>query len=211
MNRELVSYTYDFASYLLGLSFLDNFSLQRIILYGSIVRGEVLESSDIDLFFDIKGSQKDIEALKNKIRKAADLFYVSDRVKKWELKGVANKFSVIVGNIEEKQWTDLRDSISTYGITLWERFQFQPSGELQRHMLFSWVSHGAAIRDRVNLCRRMYGYSIGKSHYPGLLGRINGQRIGDGIILVPAEYSNEVRKVLRDLKIKYKMREIFMQ
>lgn len=209
MNRDLVSYAYDFASYILGLSFLERFNLRRIILYGSAVRGEATASSDIDLFFDVEGSEKDSEALRDKMQKAADLFYSSDRIKKWELKGVSNKFSIIVGALDDKQWDDLRDAISMHGVTLWERFQARPSGELQRYMIFSWVSKGAEIRDRINLCRRLYGYSVHKSHYAGLLEKINGRRISDGVVIVLAEHSNTVRQVLRDLKIKYEMKEVF--
>jgi len=47
-NNELVSYAMDFASYLA----LKVDGIDRIVLYGSVVRGDFDENSDVDLFVD---------------------------------------------------------------------------------------------------------------------------------------------------------------
>lgn len=211
MNKQLTGYAYDFISYLIGMSFWDDLNLRSIVLYGSAARGEADESSDVDLFVDAIASETELKVLDSKIRKAENSFYLSERMKKWEIKGVKNRFSILIGNLQEEKWSDLRNTISLYGITLWERFQAKPSGELKRYVIFSWVSKGASMSERVNLCRRMYGYKVSKTHYPGLLQSIEGRRLSDGVVMVPAEHSNKVRSMLRELKMKYSLLEVFMQ
>ncbi len=203
---ELIGYAYDFVSYLTSKSFWDKANIRQIILYGSVARGDAEKSSDIDMFVDTSEPK---EALEKQIHNAEDLFYKSDRIKKWKLKGISNELSIIIGDLSGKAWDDLRDTISIYGITMWARFQAAPSGERQRSIIFSWSGEGATKQSQVNLCRRLYGYTVVGKHYQGALDKLGGKKLANGAVLVSAEYSNKIRKILRDLKMKYKAKEVF--
>ncbi len=51
-KNELIAYASDFVSYL--LSKFKEGEINRVILHGSIARGDFDEESDIDLFIDVK-------------------------------------------------------------------------------------------------------------------------------------------------------------
>ena len=84
-KNELIAYALDFASYLISKVG----KIDRIILHGSVARGDFDEESDIDLFIDSR------EKIEKKVNKLIDSYYKTKKFKEWELKGVSNEFSCI--------------------------------------------------------------------------------------------------------------------
>src|SRR3989338_5004302 len=116
MKREnLISYSANFASFVLDSEHFKD--IDRIILFGSVARGNFDVESDIDIFIDTK---KDIE---KGVKKLIMLFNESEIHRKWLLRGLRNLISVKVGDIEK--WNLKRDVISE-GIILYGKFKDVP-------------------------------------------------------------------------------------
>ena len=116
MKREdLIAYSASFVSLLLEEPITKD--IDTIILFGSIVRGNFDEESDIDMFIDTK---KDIE---KEVQRTLMLFRKSMTQKKWELKGVKNELSIKVGEV--KKWGLKRDILSD-GIVLYGKYKAVP-------------------------------------------------------------------------------------
>ena len=109
-KTELHSYALDFASYLLS----NTGGIQRIILFGSVARGDFDKESDIDLFIDT--NDKKLEKI---IPKLTDSFYSTEKAKRWKLKGITHHFSCLVGELDSSEWKDLKRSIINHEIVLY--------------------------------------------------------------------------------------------
>ena len=189
LNKQ-VAYAVDFVSFL-----VERVKVKRIILFGSVARGEATANSDIDLF--VEGPEKEI-------RKVKQEFLKSKRHEYWLLKGVKNDLNVVVGKLDE--WKDLKNSIISNGITLFGKFQEMPVKGVHK-TIFSWENIKPESK-RVLLSKRIFGYSKGNKSYPGFVHKHNGERIGKGIIIVPLENSSVFMKLFREMKIAVKIRKI---
>lgn len=202
MNKfELISYGMDFASFLLRSSVSNRIS--RIILFGSVVRGDFDEESDVDIFVD---SKHNIEMEVNKILKS---FEISDINEKWRLKGIKNPLSVKVGDLEK--WK-LRRNVISDGIVLYGKYKEMPM-DVKYYLLFSLDFKGLDRNKKVSVWRKLYGYKqkIGSKSYVsrGLLNEVDGKKIDKGVIVVPVENKEKVVDFFKKNKIKYGINEIW--
>jgi len=93
-KNELISYAMDFASYL-----IDKIpEIDRIILYGSVARGDFDKDSDIDLFIDTK------EKIEKKIIKTLENYEKTSKFKEWKLKSIDNEIHTIIGELDSDEW-----------------------------------------------------------------------------------------------------------
>lgn len=197
-SKTLLGYAIDFVSFLLERT--DVNYIKRIILFGSVARGEASGKSDIDLFIDVieKSLERDVKKIKEE-------FLKSKRYKNyWLLKGIKNDFNIIVGKLDE--WKDLRDSIISNGIVLYDKFEEIPKKGVHK-VIFSW-ENVKPESNRVLLSKRLFGYKKDKKSYKGLVQRYNGERIGKGIITVPLVNANTFLKLFRNMKISVKIRKV---
>ena len=104
-RNELISYAMDFASYL-ALKVAD---IDRILLFGSVARGDFDDESDIDLFIDADLNPKEVQPI-------LGLYELSEENKKYKLEGIKNKISLKIGKLDE--WK-LKRSIISNGILLY--------------------------------------------------------------------------------------------
>ncbi|PIN92670.1 hypothetical protein COU61_01400 [Candidatus Pacearchaeota archaeon CG10_big_fil_rev_8_21_14_0_10_35_13] len=197
---ELISYSLDFASFL--IQSLDNLeSISSIILFGSVAREEADKDSDIDIFIDIvkidKKLTKKIEGIKSK-------FFDSVKFKKyWKLMGVDNEINIIVDELDN--WK-LKDSMIGNSIILYQKYSSTISGG-DKKALLSWGSIKPESR-RVTLNKKLFGYKHYKKHYPGLLNKFNGSKMSTNTIMIPVEQLNLFIKEFRKLKIPVKILRI---
>ena len=126
-RNDLIAYALDFTSYL--VSEIEN--LDRIILYGSVAKGEFDEESDIDLFIDTK------EKIDKKVNKVIDNYYKTKKFMEWELKGINNTISCIVGILDSEEWKDLKRSIMNTGIILYGKYKGEVE-KINQYTLFSF-------------------------------------------------------------------------
>ncbi len=201
MRKEnLIAYATSFISFLLDEPISNK--IEKIILFGSIARGNFDKESDIDLFIDTKG---DIE---KEIFKVLNLFKESETHKKWLLKGLENEISLKIGNLNKWQ---LKRDILTDGIMLYGKFKELPEN-LEYYLLLSLSFKNFKKVHQVKLWRKLYGYrqKVGNKVYEtvGLIKELNGSRIESSII-IPIKNKKELLSFLNKEKIIYKLSEIW--
>lgn len=195
-KNELTAYALDFASYLIPKIE----KIDRIILHGSIAKGNFDEESDVDLFIDTKEKE-------GKINKIADNYYKTKKFKEWELKGISNKISIIVGELDSKEWQELKRSIINTGIILYGKYKSEVE-KINQYDLFSFENI-KPDKKRIAIFRKLYGFKIGKKQYPGITNKINAIKVGKGCLLVPAEHVNELQRYFQEKKVAVKIYDIW--
>lgn len=202
MKREsLISYALSFVSYLFNKEIAKR--INKIILFGSVARGDFDDESDIDLFIDTdEKSEKEIE-------KELSVFKKTETQRKWELKGLKQNISLKMGNLDE--WKSLKRSIISDGVLLYGKFEQAPEG-IKQYSLFELKFGKLARNKKVILWRRLYGHNQkanGKIYSTkGKLYEFEGKRIEKGIV-VPAGKVREAIDFLEKEKIKYTIRDVW--
>ncbi len=204
MNRGLFAYIYDFLSIVLDKT--DN--INAIILFGSIARGNFSKKSDIDLFFDIKSGVKEIE---KKIFECINEFEIIAE-KKWIPRGIDNPIRPIIGNIEDKRWSALKNDLISEGIMLYGKYEELPKN-LKHFMLFKYEL-SKEPKDKVKLIRKLFGYKTIKNkrvyEQKGIVDEIGGRKIGN-IVLIPIKEASSFFEILNKNKIKSLIEEIWIK
>jgi len=196
-KNELLSYAMDFASYII----LKTEGIRRIILHGSVARGDFNENSDIDLFFD---SDKNLE---EKIKKLAGEYCKTKKFNEWNLKGIENPFSIIAGNLDGKEWKKLKRAIINTGIILYGKYK-EDVNKINQYVMLSFENIKPEEK-RVSVYRKLFGFNIGKQKYPGLLKEARGVRIGKGVVLIPIENISKIEDYLREKKVSVKIYDVW--
>jgi len=196
-RNELTSYALDFTAYLISKIK----EIDRVLLHGSVARGDFDEESDIDLFIDAK------ENLGKKVNKIVDNYYKTKKFRDWELKGIDNPISVIVGKLDSKEWKDLKRSIINTGIILYGKYKAE-SEKVNQYTLFSFEGI-KPDKKRILIFRKLFGFKVGKKKYPGFIEKINGIKIAKGSVLVPIEHTNELKRYFQDKKVAVKLYDLW--
>lgn len=197
----LKGYASYFAAYLVNnLKSLNN--ITKIVLFGSVARDEATKESDIDIFIEVKKKTKKFE---KEIKEAEESFYLSREAALFKAKGIDNRFSIKHGEL--KDWKDLYRSIASTGIVLYGPYEAQglPSGT-KHYIIIFWESIG---RNRGAFLNKLYGFTVKGRHYPGILLKFGGRRIGKSCVMLPIQYKNDLFKLLKDYEVKAKILEVF--
>ena len=202
-KHELISYSMDFCSFLLRSQI--GADIKRIILFGSVARGDFDNESDIDLFIDTDEKKK-VELAAKIILKS---FEMSDTNEKWRLKGLKNTLSIQIGQIEK--WDLYRSAISS-GILLYGRFEEMPKNIKYYTMIVLDFSKIERNR-KISIWRELYGYrqKVGANIFTskGLLEGLEGKKIERSVIAVPASNKSKILDFINKNKIKYKIFELW--
>ncbi|MBU0929528.1 MAG: nucleotidyltransferase domain-containing protein, partial [Nanoarchaeota archaeon] len=195
LKNSIRALAYSFISYILEKIEFDR--MNKIILFGSVARGDADEESDIDIFIDTNDKN-----LKGEITDLTNSFYNSTIYKDyWLLLGVKNEVKCIVSKLDEWQ---LNRSIISEGITLFDKTVSKINGKF--FAMFKISIKGEAKR-KLKLWRMLYGYNqkVGKKIYSseGLIKKYNGKKISQGVFIIPLSKSQTIMSLLRKEKIKY--------
>lgn len=193
-KNKYISYAMDFASY--AIEKLEN--IDRIIIHGSIARGDFDEESDIDLFIDTK--EKNAE---NKIKKILEDYYKTSKFKQWELKGINNPLSIISGNLDSEEWKDLKRAMINTGIILYGKYT-EKIEKTNQYVLFSFENI-KPDKKRISFYRKLFGFTLNKKHYSGIAEKIQAFKLGKGCLLVPIAKANELKQFFQNNKITVKL------
>ncbi len=193
-KNKLLSYAMDCASYI--ISKVED--INRIILHGSTTRGDFDEESDIDLFIDTKNKK-----LEKTVQNVLNNYYKKDTYKKWELKGINNPISIIVGNLDSDEWKDLKRAMMNTGIILYGKYK--ASAEKVNHYTLFSFENIKPDKKRVAIHRKLFGFNLNKKNYPGLIEKFNAIKINKGTILIPKEYVNKLKEYFQKQKITIKL------
>ena len=199
-RNELIAYAIDFVSYLIS----KEPEINRVILHGSVARGDFDDESDIDIFVDIL---KYDEKTEKKINNIADGYYKTKKFKEWELKGIKNTFSLIVGSLDSKDWKDLKRSIINTGIILYGKYK-EETEKIKQYTLFSFENI-KPDKKRVVVFRKLFGFKLKDKSYTGLINKYKGIRVGKGAVLVPIESVNDLKRYFQEKKISAKMYDLW--
>ncbi len=203
-QHELISYVYDLVSQLMDKPELFK-AIRRIILFGSVVRGDYTEQSDVDLFIDVENAAPKVQLLVNK-----ELSKFEIKCKKmWYLRKISLPIKAIVGNLEAEEWKELRNEISSYGKLLYGKYEQTPS-ELKQKLLLSYDLKKISQKRKMSFLRKLYGYSLkkGKRTYisEGILTPNSYERISQGVITSPENWS-KIKPLLKSHHVAYTLRE----
>ena len=198
-NSDVQAYASTFTSFLmrkLGDNIKD---IDRIILYGSVAKGNAMKNSDVDIFIDTK---KD---LKKEVSDIIDEFYKSREALLFKTKRIENEINVKTGEL--KNWRELHRSITSTGVTLWGRYEaLEKTIGSQHKIIFYWDK---IEKNRGAFLNKIYGFKSGEKRYTGLLEKINGEKIGKSSIILPIEYKEEIIGLLKKYGVHAKSIEIF--
>ena len=201
-RNELISYAAGFASFLLSSEIADR--IERIILFGSVASGSFDEESDIDIFVDSR------EDIKKEVGKVVKAFRESDFCRRWRLKGIKNELSVKTGDLSK--WGSLKRSVTSSGIVLYGRYMGVPE-ELGYYVLVKTDFRGMKRNEKIGIWRKLYGYTqtVGGKKYSheGIVKKLGGRKITDGVVLIPGGKKSEFLKLLNANRIKYEIYEIW--
>ncbi len=209
--NNIISYIYDFVSQILeNESLFDN--IKRIILFGSTARGDYTKKSDIDLFLDIKDLRKS-EEIKEIIKKEINKFETRAE-KSWFLRGINLPIKVIVGDISQKKWDELREEILSYSKIVYGKFEQLPE-KLEHKILVSYDIKNLEQKHKMAFLRGLYGYTIkkGKKLYSqeGLINEISGERLNMCVVSINSEDFATLKELLKEYKVEYKLKDVWVK
>lgn len=200
-QSRILAYASTFVTFLIRNIAVDLKYIKAIIVYGSVAKGEASAESDVDIFVDTSN-----EKIAQKIENIADSFLDSREAALYKTEGVGNEINVKVGELHK--WKDLHHSIMNSGIVLWQKYKSEKVPEDTKHnYLFFWDKIG---KNRGAFLNILYGYTIRKKKYKGLVEKKAGMRTGKSSILVPAEYQEEFIELFKKYKVQVRQKEVWV-
>ncbi len=177
-------------------------NIVRIVLYGSAAKGEATKESDIDIFIE---TNKITAKFGKEIKEAGERFYKSREAALFKARGVENRFSIKYGYL--KDWKELYVSIASTGVVLYGPYEAHelPSGTKHFIIIF-WERIG---RNRGAFLNKLYGFRVKGKHYPGILLKVGGRKLGKSCVMLPVQYKSDIFKLLRSHEVEAKVLEVF--
>lgn len=200
-RESLIGYAISFTSFLLDSKV--GKKIKKIILFGSVARGDFTEESDIDLFIDTKSN------IENEVNRTFTLFTSSKTEEIWKLKGVKNNISLKVGELNK--WKSKREIISS-GLMLYGKYNELPEKTKYYAMIKIDVKEMKTAK-QMKIWRRLYGYKqkVGKKVYEieGLVNKSGGLKVGKAVFLIPMENRKNIIDFLKKNKVKHTINELW--
>ena len=197
-RNEIIAYAMDFASYLISKSG----DVNKVILHGSVARGDFNDNSDIDLFIDVHDKK-----MEKKIHTIEDNYYKTESYHRWKLKGLKNDLSLIIGKLDSDEWKDLKRAILNTGLILYGKYTEGNKGG-KHYVMFSFENIKPESK-RVSLFRKLFGFKAGKKRYEGLSGKFGLKRLGKGTIIAPIEHVRELKQYFLQNKISVRLYDVW--
>jgi len=196
--RKSLGYVFDFASFL----FLEKELADKVIsvyLFGSAVRNELDEGSDIDIFINCRKTDENfiLKASESARRK----FTASADFEKWKALGFTYPLSIKAGNLHE--W-ELKESILSEGIEIFSKSVQQHSTE--KAVLFSFELPKRK-KDYLKIKRRLFGRIEKGYRSYGIVEKSSGKQLASNIFIIPKSSQAKLIKLLHSEKISFSMME----
>ncbi|OGI15175.1 hypothetical protein A3K63_03535 [Candidatus Micrarchaeota archaeon RBG_16_49_10] len=207
-KEDAISYIEDFMSMLFQR--IDSRPIRRIILFGSVARGDFDEHSDIDLFIDLFDG-RGTDAIREKIERLK-FDFEGLKKSKWKARGVDFDIAYAIGDLESDEWKPLRRSITSAGIVLYGKFDYRPE-EAIHYTMVRYEFGKLKPKKKMVIIRKLFGYSkaAGGKVYrkEGLLKQMGGKKLRKGMFIVPTQKTSEVLDFLKDSGVKFQLQEIW--
>ena len=176
--------------------------VQNVLIFGSAARLSASAESDVDIFFDVLASKRFQLALRAKLNKSAEKFYLTNAALGFKSNDIDNELSIKVGKL--KEWA-LEQSISSGGIVIYGKYTSKPA-DTKAYTILSIETPG---KSKGALLNKIYGYNIRKKRYPGLLEKYMGVKLGKAVIMVPAKNRSIFIDVLEKYNVNYSRHDIW--
>lgn len=196
MFKAYASY---FVSYLL-MNIKDASVINKVILFGSVVKGESSKDSDIDIFIELKKDNKKLHVL---IEKILEDFYKSREALLFKAKGIDNKINLAIGKLDE--WKNIKKSIENEGIFLYGRY-VPTSRNGKKYTILFW---DRIEKNRGAFLNKIYGFKARGKLYKGLIENFKGMRLGKSSIMIPIEHRQEILDLIKKYKVNAKIIDIY--
>lgn len=196
--EELVAFASAFVAFV-----LPKIKVNKIILFGSVARGEATAESDIDLFFNVE-KEEDAEEIKEIIKKELIKFQKSKIAEVWHLKGIKNEIRPEVGVLEK--WK-LKRSLIAEGIQLYGKYKELP--EKLKHWTIFNITPIKDIAKRNKIIRALFGRKEKKYSTIGMVKKVNGKKLTTLSFAIPIENAKEFIDLLSKEKINYSFFELW--
>lgn len=201
----MLEYIYDFLSIFFD-KLKEKDKIKQIILFGSFARGDARKDSDIDLFIDVEGKNK--EDISELIRESLNEFELKAE-KTWKLKGISNPIVPIVDDLNIEKWKELRQDIESYGKALYGNYQGKKV--VKQKILITYDISRLRQKDKMRIIRRLQGYKLkrGKKIYEqkGIIEQIKAEKLSNAI-LIDREHYKKMIDLLRSNKVPLKIIEL---
>ncbi len=206
-QEELFSYVYDFLSQLFDHEEMLQ-SVRKIILFGSVVRGDFHDKSDVDLFIDTPSS-----SVIHTITKKEQVLFEKRIETTWALRGISLPLKIQVGDLNHPRWEALRDQIAQYGKVVYAPYEQAPQ-KLQHYILITYELGKLKQKHKMAYLRVIYGYKTKKDKKlyvkKGMLEHSQGKKIGANSLLLPRDKMNEIRPILHKYKISHTVKDVWL-
>ena len=190
-------------------------NLKVAVLFGSTVKGELHKKSDIDmlLLFDCDHNPEVGKEAKRAHKIASDILSQYD---------IPHSFSFTMENINDPHLdpTFLRNVVNE-GIIVWARPEIKilkkPHPNMEPMNIFSYTLAALSPKRKMAVHRALYGYRVEKvvkgkkyiNEAKGIVGE-NGEKLGDGVFMLPSKRSKETIEIFEKHDVNYKMTEIWI-
>ena len=206
-QNELFSYAYDFVSQMLENKEIFD-TIRKIILFGSVARGDFTKNSDVDIFIDVNSSSNP-KRINDLVKKEINKFETSAE-KTWAVRGINLPLKVIVDNINKEKWKDLQEELLSYGKLIYSKYELLPENRVHK-IIVTYNLNLLPQKKKMSFLRRMYGYRLkkGKKEYvqEGLIHEISCEKLNSGALLIVKDDWLKVKRVLSEHKINYLIRD----
>jgi len=176
--------------------------LTTAILYGSATRGELTETSDIDLMlvFDVPHNPETGGELETAHRVLGEI-------------KTERRLQVVATNMKQALDPDFLDNISREGIIIYGKPIILTTENLRLKpcVIYTYSVKGLPQIKKSRLQRALKGYKVVrklrgkvyKSEKNGLLKTLQVKKLGKGVIMVPQENSKALEKLFTQHNIKH--------
>lgn len=176
--------------------------LTTAILYGSAVRGELTETSDIDLLliFDVPHNPETGGELE-----AAHKILGNIKTKR--------RLQIVATNREQTLEPDFLDNITREGVIIYGKpLVLTPEKlQLKSYILYTYSVTGLPQIKKTQLQRALKGYKIirkikgkeYKSEKEGMLKLLKAKKLGKGVVMVPQENFKALEELFTQHNVKY--------
>jgi len=171
--------------------------LQTAMIYGSAARGELKESSDIDLMliFDIE-TNPELKELEIAARILSEI-------------QTERKIQIFATNLKESLDTDFVQRILREGIIIFGKplVVHKDKIKLNPYVLFEYSMKDLSRKLKTNIMRALRGYHMKKGKYiskkGGLLDIEEVRKLGKGVVLVPYEHAKSFQETFEINQAKF--------
>ncbi|MEK6845846.1 MAG: nucleotidyltransferase domain-containing protein [Nanoarchaeota archaeon] len=174
--------------------------IKSIYLFGSAVRGELHNKSDIDLFVECEPKHE--ERVKKLVDSGMVKFQASADLQKWKNLHFIYPFTVHFGKLSE--W-DLKLSIASEGLIIYSKST--NLNEAQRMALFT-INYSPKKSEYIKARRLLFGRDEEQFEHQGIIQKSGGKKISTHVFLVPKEEQSRIINILSKAKIEFSMKEI---